>query len=846
MLPWTAYLPQGKCFVLDDGISLGAAIELYPVGTEAVTEDFLIDVRDSLQVALVDALPEDASNPWVLQLYVQDDPDLSEFKRQVSRYGEDEAKDSEYFRFYTDIYATHLDRVSQEGGMFVDEQVTSMEWRGKVRRIRATLYQRLARGKRDLRDDDEQHLNDVLSRLRVALEVAGVASTRMELQALRSWLVPWFNPQNRSLGLSEDKVPFENLPVFYDIGQDLLFSQPESDAELGVWLFDGLPHDVVSIQGMRRVPQIGHLTAERSQGERTSTLFDSMPESTILVMTLVAQPQMETSSSVARIKKSAVGDTAEAELAREHVGVVEQEIARGNKLFSTSLAFYLRGQSAKDLLEKRNQLCVQLLANGLQPISVEADLLRLDSYIRNLPMSYDPALDKVRRRSKLMFARDVASLIPVYGRSRGKGHQGMVFFNRGAEPLSFDPLNAKDRKKNAHMLVVGPSGAGKSAMLVYLLQQVMARHRPRLFIIEAGGSFELLGEHFRAHGLIVNQVTLKPDTTVSLPPFLHAADFAQSGTSQTEDRDRLGEMEIIARVMITGGESGESERLSRSDRLLIRTAILDAGKLAVQNDGGCVLTETVVEAMRHIGEDRSQPEQRRLRALEMADSMALFCSGVAGRIFNQPGTDMADADVTIFEIGLFARDGYEDQLTVAYLSLMSHVNDLVERHQQAARQTLVVTDEGHLVLAHPLLASYVVKITKMWRKYGAWFWIATQNLADFSDESKRMLSMIEWWLCLAMPKDEVEQLARFRQLTESHRKLLLSAKKEPGKYVEGVVLSDEMETLFRNVPPALSLALAMSEKHEKAERRAIMAKENCSEYEAACKVAERISNAKSR
>ena len=55
----------------------------------------------------------------------------------------------------------------------------------------------------------------------------------------------------------------------------------------------------------------------------------------------------------------------------------------------------------------------------------------------------------------------------------------MVFFNRGAEPFYFDPLAAAERKKNAHLLVLGPSGAGKSAMLIYLLQQVMARHRPR-------------------------------------------------------------------------------------------------------------------------------------------------------------------------------------------------------------------------------------------------------------------------------------------------------------------------------------------------------------------------------
>jgi hypothetical protein len=91
-----------------------------------------------------------------------------------------------------------------------------------------------------------------------------------------------------------------------------------------------------------------------------------------------------------------------------------------------------------------------------------------------------------------------------------------------------------------------------------------------------------------------------------------------------------------------------------------------------------------------------------------------------------------------------------------------------------------------------------------------------------------------------MPKEEVEQIARFKDLTDVQRSLLLSARKEPGKYVEGVVLSDNLEALFRNVPPPLSLALAMTEKHEKAERAAIMQERGCSELEAVHFVAEGI------
>ncbi|MCF6354680.1 MAG: hypothetical protein L3J26_06170 [Candidatus Polarisedimenticolaceae bacterium] len=50
-------------------------------------------------------------------------------------------------------------------------------------------------------------------------------------------------------------------------------------------------------------------------------------------------------------------------------------------------------------------------------------------------------------------------------------------------------------------------------------------------------------------------------------------------------------------------------------------------------------------------------------------------------------------------------------------------------------------------------------------------WIAIQNLEDLPDASRKMRNMMEWWLCLVMPKEEVEQIARFKDLTEEQYSL---------------------------------------------------------------------------
>jgi conjugative transfer ATPase len=875
LLPWVEYDPDSRTFLLEDGVSLGAVFDIEPVGCEARTPEFMARLRDAIQTAISEAIPELDEAPWILQVYVQDEPSLTDFTQSLAHYAQPGARETAFTRYYQRVMATHLQAISRQGGLFEDTTVTGSRWQGQIRRVRAVLYRRLkTTAQPPAAIEVEDAINDVAIKWVASLASAGIKASRVTGKGFYEWLLQWFNPNAEVIQGDPARLvevaPYpgdEQLPFGYDFAETLTLSMPHSDQATASWLFDTLPHTVVTVQGLRRAPNIGHLTAERQMGDQVFSLFDRLPEYTIMALTLTLKPQDTTRNHIAQIKRASVGDSAEALITREDAAQVERVMAQGNKLYPLDIAFYVRGDHQKALRHNINRLNALLLTNGLQPIAAEADLLALDSYIRNLPMAYDPQMEPSRRRSRLVFSRHTANLLPFYGRSRGTGHPGLVFYNRGAEPLVFDPLHQDDRKKNAHMLILGPTGAGKSALLVYLLQQMMASHRPRLFIIEAGASFSLLGQHFQAHGLSVNQITLNPNVDVSLPPFadalrlldkrhgLHTVNSADAlldaplnDEEELDDeaggRDILGEMEIAARIMITGGDEREDARLTRADRLLIRNAILLAATTVRDNHEPQVMTSDVVNAFQAIARDGELPEHRRNRAIEMGDGMDLFCSGLAGHFFNRPGRPWPAADVTILEMGLLAREGYEDQLAVAYLSMMSHINDLVERHQQDERPTLVVTDEGHIITTNPLLARYVVKITKMWRKLGAWFWIATQNLEDFPDASRKMLNMMEWWLCLVMPKEEVEQIARFKELTVEQRNLLLSTRKEPGKYVEGVVLSDKVEALFRNVPPPISLALAMTEKHEKAERAAIMREKNCSELEAVYDIADRIAKAR--
>lgn len=875
-LPWLEYLPDSKTFLLEDGISVGAVYEITPVGTEGRSDSWLESKRDAIEHALQDVFDEFEHGQWVIQQYAYDNNELYRFTDKLKDYVWPHAKGTEYTESFLQTMDQHLRGVTKSDGLFVDEGVSDSPWRGRIRHIKWVIYRRQPAGTKISESfTPEQELNDTCSKLEQALKAAGIYMTRCGGREFYDWMLRWFNPRpGLSNGNQEEFYHLANypgdddLPYGDDFSENLLYKMPESDAKNQVWKFDEIPHRCIRVSKLRRAPKIGQLTGEVRSGEgdkaKSLCMLDKLPEGSIVCTTIIISPQDKIEANITRIHNKSIGETAESQRARADCEVAKHLVADGRKLFQASMCIYIRAHSYQELRRRSMQVSSVLLTNQMAPIEDDAEALGLDSYVINLPMNFQPELDNRYKTTRLIFAQHLANLCSLFGRNRGTGNPLQVYFNRGGELLTYDPLNKHDRKKNGHLVLLGPTGAGKSANLVATSCHLMGTVKPRLFIIEAGNSFGLMADYFKSNGLSVNKVQLKPGSGVTLPPFADAhialkqsnkfkeeeltgLDSGVDASVLSEDddvegddqRDVLGEMEIIALLMITGGEEEEMKRMTRTDRRRVREAIFSAARKANDERRMC-LTEDVVKALQEQSIDQSLPEKYRERAFEMAEAMAMFCDGFEGELFNSPGESWPENDVTIIDLATFAREGYTSQLAVAYTSIMMHINNIAEKYQHEDRPLVMLTDEGHIITTNPLLAPFVVKIVKMWRKLGAWYWVATQNLEDFPNAARKMLNMIEWWVCLTMPKDEVEQMARFRTLSDEQKFLLTSARKEPGKYVEGVVLSDMVEALFRNVPPSLFLSLAMTEKHEKSERSRLMKMHGISEVEAALMVANQI------
>lgn len=877
LLPYAEFQADSKTLLLDDGQSVAAFYELMPIGTEGREANWLQKVRDALENALQDSFDEEEKNPWVIQFYTQDEISWDRYLDNLNHYRQPRTHGSEFSEAYLSLFEKHLYAVAKPGGLFTDNTVTKLPWRGQNRRIRLVIYRRV-QGATSRRDNSpEQALNTVCDRLVGGLSNAGIRVKRLAAHEVHDWLLRWFNPYPDMLGNeAKDRDYFYKLVGYppevdegelelasgVDFSERLFFNKPRSDVDKGLWYFDNCPHRVLVLDKLRSPPSVGHITGETKKGgDAINALFDQMPEDTLLCITMVITPQDILESHLNYLAKKSVGETLASEQTRDDVDDARKLIGSSHKLYRASVAFYLRGQTEQILQERELALCNVMLGAGLQPIREEDEVAPLNSYLRWLPCVYNPVKDKKQWYTQLMFAQHVANLAPVWGRSQGTGHPGITFFNRGGGTVTFDPLNKLDRQMNAHLFLFGPTGSGKSATLNNILSQITAIYRPRLFIVEAGNSFGLFTDLAKRQGLTVNKVRLAPGSGVSLAPFVDAKRLVQTpyevetldvdkldedmpqntpteNTTEDEQRDVLGELEITARMMITGGEEKEEARMTRADRSMIRQCIVDAAEQCEKQHDRMVLTQDIRDALRRRAQIGQLPEARANRLLEMADAMDMFCQGMDGDMFNKPGTPWPETDITIVDLATFAREGYNAQLSIAYISLISTVNNIAERDQFLGRPIIFVTDEGHIITKNPLLSPYVVKITKMWRKLGAWYWLATQNVDDLPKAAEPMLNMIEWWICLNMPPDEVEKIARFRELNDAQKALMLSARKESGKYTEGVILSKSMEVLFRAVPPSLYLALAMTEPEEKNERYQLMQQQGISELDAAILVAE--------
>ncbi|GIU42836.1 conjugative transfer ATPase, PFL_4706 family protein [Shewanella sairae] len=858
-LPW-ADIDKNGVTQLDDGRSVGAFFSINPVSTEdkhqAGLESILGNITNAFVTAGKMGSDIENENPWIFQLMARDIDDLANV---VPKLKAKVRVDDAFSQAVLAEDEKHFALIGREQGIF---STKNRPFRGRSRQVFLAVYRWLP--------EDSSQATIVKNRKQLtslqryllnpsSLSDHGVKISRASGAAVFDLLAPFLNPGTKRDQLSH-RERFSSIDRDYT--ERLLQSNVTADVENGLWWFKSnnsksiatrvVELDNWSSETILTGRLFGEVGNDSDQDIEKRVLFDDLPPGSMLMMTLVPQTSKAGQERIKKIKDSAVGGEPEIVECRDQCEEMSFLINK-HALWRGQVAIYLQGESL-DVIESHTETIRSVFdvkGLGAKFVDNTAQVAPLDAYFRWLPMSYQPKNDPKYWYCGFIWLEDMLRLSPLFGRSIGSGSEALTFFNRGGEPLNFDPLS--DFSSNAHLNLFGPSGSGKSATLVGICLRFLAIHRPRMFIIEAGDSFGLLADYCLAHGLTVNKVSLKPGCSTSLAPFADAKHLVGSDAPQItsddallperlndndnpddEVRDILGELEIMARMMITGGEKRELEDYRRADSSMVRQALVNAANTCHANNV-MVRPTHVREALLAFSTDSSIPPERQQRARVMCDSMAFFCEGLEGKIFNGEGAPWPEADVTIIDLGIYAKNGYEAQMATAYISLINAINGIAERDQFSGVPIVCLTDEAHLISTNVLLAPYATKIVKMWRKLSAWFWLATQDLKDFPAESRKMLNNAEWWILLNMSEDELSTLQQFKKLSENKLDLIRSMTSEKHKFKEGVVMGmdDKFLSRFTIVPPALYLALGETDGDAKKKREDFMNKHNCTALEAA-------------
>ena len=508
--PFKDYSADTQTFLFEDGASVGAVFELKPVDVEGRSQDILKNVEHGITQAFLN-IPGHQDSPWIVQIYLQDKP-ITGLIEQLRDYATEDAKKTRHHEHWMKEVEEHLGHMSSGKGLFHDDKA-QFWWRGQLRKVRCVIYRRskkeewLTKSGKPIpgRGSPSMELNEVVEAFTGQLAQTGIGVTRYSGKELFQWLLPWFSPKPDGFEDAQDYLSVKKYPEdneCFGAGADLaemITLGYQVSREDGSWLFTGVPHRLIPLQAISSAPTTGVLTAERdTPSGKSASMWDKLPKDSIFVTTIVILPQSKIKTHCDNIIKAAGQGSAEAKAASKQAHQAIDNIATGRSIYPTFSGVYVKGETEEEFARNTRQALHILTAFGFNPVNPRYDPTAIDNYLRFLPMVYSFEHDKASlgdaTLTRMTYVNHLSCILPLYGRGTGTGNPGKLFFNRIGEPLTFDQV--QDCARVAHSLIFGPTGSGKSATINYMVLHDMAMCFPRTFIVEKGGSFDLLAKYF--------------------------------------------------------------------------------------------------------------------------------------------------------------------------------------------------------------------------------------------------------------------------------------------------------------------------------------------------------------
>ena len=854
------FCDKKNLFLLNDGVSVASGFELSAIAAEATSPEHLNQVFEKIRDTFAHVVPLHKDDPWVMQMYVQDEYALSSVLHHMEKAIDPKHLQTTFTQDYLTRVGDLFTKMARPEGLFLDPK-TGMPYRARLRRIRVLFYRRYNLLKTTRAFAVIEH-EEVIAQIASKLQSPGLTVKPLTGKSYYHWWVNWFNPKpaltEGDVGalLQQFPYPTHQQPASFTLAQNVFFTHPETDDK--GFVFDSIKHRVLYIDGLKEAPEIGLISREKPQAnpKHRYALLDKLPEGAIYTIQVTFANDEALDAHLMRIEKGIIGTSLKPTEVRQDIKTARDELATGNRLFWVNQAIYYRAATEAIAIQIEKDLQTLFTDAKMPLIASRFDVHPINSYLNTLPFNFEPHYARQHlRMDRLIYASELAALLPIYGRNQGARHLPcFTFFNRLGEPVFFDVLHHDFISQNSHMALFANSGGGKSVAVGWMINSLMAVKDARIVLFEMGNSFDRLLIHAKDKGKKTKQLLLSNQKSKAVPlnPFCDAykaipeitehldeeatarlaqkilqlrthlnqhASIEEKACDENE-RSYLAELALALRTMITEANEIEENQFTLADETLLIELLSDAILTSFHADIPQMLTEHVLQAVaRRLNVETIVRKKDRLQ--DMHDRLKSYVINASkARFFNVPTEPLDDFDIFHIDISAIKED--KGKLALVMVSLLPRILAIVEASQNDNRPTFLFIDEAHLQFQIDVIVSSCLLMAKVARKYGLWLVPITQNVSDMSSEkATKILSLIETWVLLGLNEKELADVQQFKQLTPEQIALIRDIDSQKGLYAEAVLLGSRYQGLFRVIPPRYLLALLLNEKSEKAERHAL-------------------------
>ncbi|MBL7555113.1 MAG: ATP-binding protein [Bdellovibrionaceae bacterium] len=464
------------------------------------------------------------------------------------------------------------------------------------------------------------------------------------------------------------------------------------------------------------------------------------------------QVQRKISHSLVHGQKAGVADLEAQAKLRDLEGIINSTISGSEKIFDVGLNIILRGNDENKLETQVADVLAKI--RELSGAEAMQETMAAFEIFSEVAMPNCSAKERTRRVN----TSNLVNLLPIYGLWRGHDDPRVLVRNRGGGIMSFDPFAAQNG--NFNQIISGSSGSGKSFLVNLLINQFL-KEKPRVFILDIGGSYKKSCDNLNGQ-----YVELGTGSHVSINP------FDMAGLS-SELKDQKIKFLVALVEMMTKEDTVKS--LGRLERSELETAI--------QKTYECHEQPTLSN-LREILLRHDDPAMVRLGKI-----LTSWCGDSPyGKFVDHKTTLSLDRDVVCFDL-----KGLEQFPDLQSICLFL-ITDLVWREVQKDRITFkfCVMDECWKLLENEQGSQFIAEIFRTFRKYRASAVAISQTMDDFAKSKIASAiipnSSIKW--ILKQNGASVKNLTETLQLNPREIDLIRGLKSVRGEYSESFLMSE--------------------------------------------------------